>query len=127
MEENMYKAIENIGGYKIGDEVPEAQAIVWADMYVKSPVEKVGADAPATAAPEDDKAPDALAPEEPTAESVNAMHDDYINRNADVVIKAIEGDDLDKSTLESLLRLESANKKRKKVIDAINLKIKALN
>ena len=125
----MYKAIENIGGYKVGDEVPEEKAIVWAKMYVKSPVEKIVDDAPAaesnTAA--DPEVPDAVAPEEPTAESVNAMHDDYINRNADVVIKAIDNDNLNKSTLESLLRLENSDKKRKKVIEAIKLKIDSLN
>jgi len=37
----MYKAIEEIGGYKIGDEVPAEKAEVWLKMYANPPVEKV--------------------------------------------------------------------------------------
>lgn len=36
-----YQAIENIGNYKIGQEVPEEIAIVWMKMYLKSPVKIV--------------------------------------------------------------------------------------
>ena len=41
MEEKMYKAIEKIGKYQIGDEVPTEQAEVWMKMYKVSPVELV--------------------------------------------------------------------------------------
>jgi len=37
----MYKAIQEIGGYKIGDEVPTEKALVWLNMYVVAPVEEV--------------------------------------------------------------------------------------
>jgi hypothetical protein len=127
MEEKMYKAKIDIGGYKAGEEVPEDKAIVWAGMYVESPVEKVDEESSAPVENKDSVKPDALAPEEPTAESVNAMHDDYLNRNADVVKKALKDDALDKSTLESLLRLENSGKKRKDVIKAIKFKIEALD
>ena len=126
MEEKMYKAIENIGGYKIGDEVPQEKAIVWADMYLVSPVKKVGEDDSANDSPADVKE-DALSPSEPTADSANAMHDDYLNRNADVVKKAIKDDSFDLSTLKNLLRLENSDKKRKDVIKSIKFKMDALN
>lgn len=115
----MYKAKIEIGGYKVGDKVPAEKAELWNKMYKESPVEKIGADAPK--GNEDD-----LSPTDPTAEAANAMHDDYLNRNTDVVKKAIKDDKLDESTLKSLIRLESAEKKRKPVIEALNLKIKSL-
>ncbi len=37
----MYKAIKEIGGYKIGEEIPTAQALVWMDMYAEPHVEEV--------------------------------------------------------------------------------------
>lgn len=113
MEEKMYKAKIEIGGYKIGDEVPAEKAELWISMYTESPVEKV------------DKKPTV----ELTKESVvteNPMHDDYINRNADVVKKAISEDNLNKKTLISLLKMESTGKKRGPVIDTIREKIKSL-
>jgi len=36
---NKYFAIQEIGGYRIGDEVPEDKALLWKKMYSKSPVE----------------------------------------------------------------------------------------
>jgi len=119
----MYKAIQEIGGYKIGDEVPVEKALVWQKMYVTSPVKKVGAEPSANADSVDapkDKANDA-------PEVDNAMHDDYLNRNGDVVNNAIKDDKLKKSVLESLLKIESSNKKRKPVIEAIQNKLKTLN
>ena len=119
MEEKMYKAKIEIGGYKVGDEVPANKAKLWMEMYKESPVEEIGADAP--------KGEDGdLSPSNPNAEAGNAMHDDYLNRNADVVKKAIKDDKLDKSTLDSLIKLESKDKKRKPIIEALNLKMKSL-
>ena len=37
-----YIAKIEIGGYKPGEEVPVEKAVVWAGMYVNSPVEYVG-------------------------------------------------------------------------------------
>jgi hypothetical protein len=36
-----WKAIERIGGYEIGDIVPDETAIAWNQMYKTSPVEFV--------------------------------------------------------------------------------------
>lgn len=41
-----YIALEDIDGYKKGQEVPEEKGKVWAQMYKKSPVEIVGESAP---------------------------------------------------------------------------------
>lgn len=37
----MYKAIKQIGGYKIGDEVPTEKALAWKDMYEEPHIEEV--------------------------------------------------------------------------------------
>jgi len=37
----MYKAIEEIGEYKIGDIVKDSDALVWIEMYKISPVKKI--------------------------------------------------------------------------------------
>lgn len=37
----MYKAIREIGGYKVGAEVPEEKAEIWMQMYLIPQVEKV--------------------------------------------------------------------------------------
>lgn len=34
-------ALENIGDFKKGQEVPEELAVVWRDMYKQSPVQEV--------------------------------------------------------------------------------------
>lgn len=109
----MYKALIEIGGYNIGDEVPTDKAELWISMYKDAPVEKIEGRG--------------INPNVITkAESSNAMHDDYIGRNADVVRKAIREDNLNKDTLRDLLKLEIMNKKRKPVIQAIKLKIKSI-
>ena len=36
-----YKALVDIGDFKVGEEVPEERAIVWMNMYVVSPVEAI--------------------------------------------------------------------------------------
>jgi len=38
---SIFIAVEKIGPYNIGDEVPEAQAKVWEMMYKKSPVKRM--------------------------------------------------------------------------------------
>jgi len=117
----MYKALIKIGGYDVGDEVPANKAELWLSMYGEAPVEEVG-EGSTDADLKNDAIEDTLSPEE----SANAMHDDYLNRNTDVVKKAIKEDALNESTLKSLLRLEFSEKKRKPVIEAIKLKIKPL-
>lgn len=37
----MYKAIKDIGGYKVGETVPTEKALAWISMYEEPHVEKV--------------------------------------------------------------------------------------
>ena len=124
----MYKAIKKIGEYNVGDEVPEEKAKLWLEMYNVPHVEKIDSDAPEQSDDADDK-DSADAPEQSEDDSQvpgSEMHDDYLNRNADVVKKAIEDDKLEKPVLENLLKIEVSNKGRKSVIEALKLKSKSL-
>lgn len=113
----MYKAKIAIGGYKVGDEVPADKAKLWAEMYKESPVEKIGEESTEGDSGNDDDGAEA-------PEKSDAMHDDYLNRKGDVVLKAIKDDELDDKVLKSLLKIESKNKKRKPVLNAIENKLK---
>ena len=117
----MYKAIQEIGGYKIGEEVPAEKAEVWLKMYTVAPVEEVaGEGEKASEEKKEDEEPKAI----PEESSNNVMLDDYLSRNTNVVVKNVEGDDLSKKQLEGLLFLEKSDKKRKPVIRALKKKIK---
>ena len=113
----MYKAIEKIGGYEIGEEVPEEQAIIWDNMYLKSPVQKVGESKEEPA--EEKVTEEIVGAEEPK----DVMLDDYLGRNTNVVIKNIRKDDLSPETLKSLLILEESSKNRNAVKKAIKKKL----
>ena len=109
----MYKAIEEIGGYAIGDIVPDEKAEVWAKMYGVSPVEKVNEATESVAEAKDDF-------EKPS----DVMLDDYLARNTSVVKKNIASDKLSAEQLSDLLSLEQVGKNRPAVIKAINKKLK---
>ena len=122
----MYIAKVDIGGYKKGDEVPDEKAIIWKDMYKESPVEKVDKSSKKKVKKEP-IAEEPMAKESSDAESSDssdAMHDDYLNRNAKVVIKNLKKDSLDGKILEGLLEMEKENKNRRKVIDEIEDQMK---
>ncbi len=112
----MYKAKIDIGGYKKGDTVPTKEAEIWKNMYKVSPVELATKDS--------SPAKDVDIPEDEPSDST--MHDDYLSRNGNVVIKNVEDDDLSKDDLESLLELEKADKYRKGVIKAIRSKLEQI-
>lgn len=113
----MYKAIQEIGGYKIGDEVPAEKAKLWLEMYSVPQVEEVDGESQ-TSEPEETKE---SVPKE--KDSKDVMLDDYLSRNTNVVKKNIEDDDLSKEQLKNLLELENSDKKRKVVIKAIKQKL----
>lgn len=105
----MYKAIQEIGGYKIGEEVPKEKAELWLKMYSVPPVEKVEGKGKKS---------------EPEKESSkDVMLDDYLGRNTSVVKKNIEEDELSRKQLRNLLELEKSDKKRKSVIKAIHKRL----
>ncbi len=116
----MYKAIEKIGGYKIGEEVPADKAETWLKMYKFAPVEKV--DEESENSSEDKSDLDETSGEQ----SSDPMLDDYLSRNANVVKKNVEEDDLSQEKLEELFELEKSNKNREQVVEAIEKKLKEL-
>lgn len=126
----MYKAIQEIGGYKVGDEVPAEKAITWLKMYAKPPVEEIGEDGEVVSKEEKKSEPEEEKKSEPEDKPVekdkesNFMLDDYLSRNSNVVKKNIEEDELSQKQLENLLELEKSDKKRKVVIKALKKKLK---
>ena len=116
----MYKAIEEIGGYQIGDEVPTEKAEAWAKMYKKSPVELVGG----KSVPKEEVK---LVPEEKVESEelkpTDVMLDDYLARGKNVVRKNILEDNLSKDQLKKLLVMEESDKNRYSVIEVIKEKL----
>ena len=120
----MYKAILEVGGFNVGDIVPDAQAQVWLEMYdvphvklVKSKDEDVsGLEKEITSKAEDI----VFTPENPN----EIMLDDYLARGKNVVCANIKRDGLGVSTLKTLLTKEKEGKNRDKVIRTIEDKIK---
>ncbi len=116
----MYRAIVKIGKYNIGEEVPTEQAEIWLKAYKIPQVEKV--DEEIEKPSEEKKEEKKLEASEKTT-SGNPMLEDYLGRNANVVKKNVEEDDLSKEQLENLLELEKSSKKREVVIKAIKEKL----
>ena len=112
----MYKAIKEIGGYKIGEEIPTEQALVWMDMYAEPHVEEVSGKS--TEKVEEVKV------EEPAA-SGSSILEDYLERKGSVVKKNVLEDTLSNEQLEELLKLEKSDKNRSAVIFAINKRLSA--
>ena len=108
----MYKAILEIGGYKIGEKVPTEKAEVWLKMYSVPHVKKVDEES-------EESFEDKKLETSKKESSKNVMLDDYLGRNTNVVKKNIEEDDLSQKQLEGLLKLEESDKKRKVVIQAL--------
>lgn len=108
----MYKALENIGDYKKGEEVPEDKAKLWMGMYKNSPVEEVGKDSEDSESKESDK-----------SDSNDSMLEDYLGRNKSVVKKNVEKDDLSKDQMEKLLKLEKSDKNREDVVKALEKRL----
>ncbi len=127
----MYKAIEKIGGYKVGDEVPKEKAEIWMKMYLISPVQKVGNEVKEEKVVEKiqkEISKNIKKKEDELIESsgIDAMLDDYLNRNVYVVKKALSNDSLGKTVLDKLLKLEEKTKNRKPITKLIKLKLKSL-
>ena len=113
----MYKAIQKIGEYEIGEEVPADKAEAWLKRYKFPPVEKVD---------EKGEKPSEEKAEDKKPETSNVMLDDYLGRNTNVVRKNIEEDDLSQEQLKNLLKLEKSDKNRRVVIKDIERKLNKL-
>ena len=109
----MYKAIKEIGEYKVGDEVPAEQAKVWLSMYAvphveltsEEPVKKVEVVKKVIA--------------EPVVNSNDNLLEDYLARSSNVVRKNVSSDNLSSDQLNKLLVLEKSGKMRSAVIRSI--------
>ena len=110
----MYKAIIEIGGYKIGDEVPTDKAKVWLSMYGVPHVEEVK-DEPTVKVEEVKK-------EEPSTNGGSIL-EDYLGRNSSVVKNNILKDELTEEQLKELLKLEKSDKNRFAIIKAIEKRL----
>lgn len=119
-EEKMYKAIKDIGDYRVGDTVPDAQAEMWLEMYNEPHVEKVveGSSKKDSAAPKSD--------ESSSQGKASNILEDYLGRNQSVVKKNIEEDNLSKHQLQEMLKIEQSDKKRPLVLNIIKEKLKKL-
>ncbi len=113
----MYKAIKDIGEYKVGDEVPDSKAELWLEMYEIPHVEKVDEKAVAEKKSEKDS-------EEKKSSVTDDILEDYLGRNQSVVKKNISEDKLNTRQLKELLKLEESDKKRPLVINAIKQRLK---
>lgn len=121
----MYRAIEDIGGYKEGDIVPDEKALIWEKMYLESPVEKVGdsEELDSEGTTEDSQGEVSEEPEEDSEGESSSLLDDYLERNARTVVKNVKEDDLSEEQLEELLELEEAGKDRVSVVKAIKSRL----
>jgi hypothetical protein len=113
----MYKAIKEIGGYKIGDEVPKDKAIAWLGMYKVPHVEEVLNEST-------DKVEE-LKVEEVKEESSNgsSILEDYLARGSNVVKKNIAEDEFSEDQLQELLILEKSNKNRYAIVKEIEKRL----
>jgi len=117
----MYKAIKEIGGYKIGDEIPTEQALVWKDMYAVPHVEEVSGKSNSETAERVEE----VKVEEPTTSdnSGSSILEDYLGRSSNVVKKNVTEDKLSNEQLKELLKLEKSDKNRYAVINAIEKRL----
>ena len=124
----MYKAIQEIDGFKIGDEVPEDKAKLWMEMYKFSPVEEVKEDGEQPKDGDDLKS-DESGDEDQKDDSTGSgsILEDYLARGKNVVKKNVEEDELSEDQLKELLKMEKSDKKRESVIKAIEKRLKGLN
>ena len=118
----MYKAIKNVGGYNIGDIVPDVKAEHWLAVFATPHVEKVTeVIEPVKPAVTEEKSEEAV--DKPES-SMNDLLDDYLGRNQSVVKKNVSEDKLSETQLKELLKLEKADKNRPLVINAIEERLK---
>lgn len=121
----MYKAIIEVGGYKVGDEVPTEKAEAWNKAFAVPHCEKCDGESKGVAEAEK-KHEEAVATGAEDEVENDSMLDDYLGRNEGVVKKNIKNDKLTKKQLEGLLELEKSGKKRTSIIVAIKNKLKRL-
>lgn len=116
----MYKATKEIGGYKVGDTVPDAKAITWLAQYDIPHVELVKEGKKVSDVSKDKTSTDKVASKKGAAS--DALLDDYLNRNSYVVVKNVRKDKLTEEQIEKMIDIEKNNKNRNKVLKALRAK-----
>jgi len=111
----MYKAIKDVGEYKIGDVVPDSKALLWLNMYAVPHVEKVK-----------EQTQKQIVDKEEPKDSVSEILEDYLARNQSVVRRNVIDDKLNKNQLEQLLMIELSDKSRPLIINTIKQKLRTL-
>ena len=117
----MFKAIKEVGGFKVGEIVPDEEAFIWLKMYEVPHVKKVSS---AKESVEEEEKIEEIEEVEEVESDNSAMLDDYLARNENVVVKNLKKDNLSVEVLEDLMDLEKAGKNRKKVKKILELRIK---
>ena len=116
----MYKAIKEIGGYNIGDEIPTDKAKVWLGMYAEPHVEEVSGKSTEKV----EKVEEVKVEEPVTSDNFgSSILEDYLERKGSVVKKNILEDKLSDEQLKELLKLEKSDKNRSAVIFTINKRL----
>lgn len=108
-----YKAIKQIGEYKIGDTVPEEQALIWLSMFKEPHVEKVENSFLGIKKKTKEEVP------EEKSSALSTILKDYLERNQSVVKKNLLEDPLNKEQLKELLQLEWNDKRRPLVVNTL--------
>jgi hypothetical protein len=121
----MYKAIKDIGNYRVGDVVPDSEAELWLEMYSKPHVEKVSDEKVVAKKSEEDVEEESKEIIEEKEKSLSDILEDYLGRNQSVIKKNLSEDRLSKNQLKELLKLEQKNKRRPLVINAIKQRLEA--
>lgn len=116
----MYKAIKEIGGYKIGEEVPDRLAELWLDTYDIPHVEK--SEKNVSEKKKSEEKPKKV--EEKKVDSYDNILEDYLDRNQSVVKKNLHEDNLSKNQLKGMLKIEQKDKKRPLILDSIKRLLK---
>ncbi len=116
----MYKAIIEVGGYQVWDEFPTDKAEHWNKVFAVPHAKKVSEESEKSF--EENKEEKKSETSEKTHPK-NAMLDDYLSRNTNVVKKNVEEDDLSQEQLTNLLELEKSDKKREVIIQALQKKL----
>ena len=111
----MYKAIKDIGEYKVGDVVPDSQAKAWLIAYLVPHVEKIK-----------EQTKKQIINKEKPKDSSNDILEDYLGRNQSVVRKNVIEDNLNKNQLEQLLIIEMSDKRRPLIINSIKQRLRSL-
>ncbi len=119
----MYRAIIEVGGYKVGEIVPTEKAEHWLKVFkfphVEEVTESTVTEEKSEEESEEESEKDSNKDSNKEGKSLGNILHDYLGRNQSVVKTNVLRDNLSKDQLQELLKLEELDKKRPLVINAI--------